>query len=417
MAKLYIFFNRRICGVDGSIQYIYNKERFLESKGYKVLVFSVCKGEIFVNSFRKFEKYILTGMRFCPSIYRESTIKSIIDEIIDRIDVESTKEIIIESTSPVSAAWAELVAKKLKCRHVYFHLMEKTNLPRNFVEFCRFKYNRDELAGITENTLSLLLKDDSVERRKIRAFCSNVIEECEDIFSKDMNKSAMLTIGSIGRLEKPYIHELIRRVGEYFKKNSSDSFNFILIGGDKKGKNARKIKKFFSSIKNVTLIITDYMYPIPKSLIENIDLFISASGSANSTYWCERPTIKINPISGKPLGIIGSDFKLSEKNIYDSSQTLTIESCINRIVRKDTIITYEKLDKTDFDDMMYNEFEKQLAMVIENNNDLDFYDEKLIKKLKTPFKKNHYMYSIMGHIFGENGLYKLIRLMSRSEAN
>ena len=132
MKKTYVFFNRRIVGIDGSIQYIYNKYRYLKDHGYDVIVFSVKTGAILVKEFEQFRPYIVPEMQYCPSMYRRSEREGICRRAAAVLADSARDELILESTSPVSAVWAELIARELHCRHVFFYLFERTDLAQDF---------------------------------------------------------------------------------------------------------------------------------------------------------------------------------------------------------------------------------------------------------------------------------------------
>ena len=413
MSMTYVFFNRRICGVDGSIQYIYNKEKYLTAKGYKVLVFSVVDGKIYVNQMKKYRKYIVPEMRFVPSLFRGTERKRILKHIVSLINQDKSGKVIIESTSPVSAAWGELAAKELRCKHVYYHLMEKTQLAEDFRQFCRFKYNRNELAGITDNTVPMMLNDPNAKPNKISAFCTNVYADAEDVFSPKLDKRAKYTIGSIGRLEKPYVPVLATELGKYFVKHGNIRFNLVMIGGEADGKEAAALRDQFRKIRNVKLIITDYLYPIPYSLINNIDVFVSTAGAANGTYKEQRPTIKIHPITGNAIGIIGCDFGYGERGLYEEDKSLSIENCIDRVLNGSADITYVDYDSIEYDGTIRTEFDRQLKSVLSNKSENRYFSEKKINKLKTPFKRFHGIYSVVCHVIGGKGLIGLIALLDK----
>lgn len=412
MKKIYVFLNRRICGIDGSIQYIHNKSAFLKDKGYDVLVYSTVPGKIYVKDFEKYQKTIIPNMRFCPSVFRKSerekTLKYALSFLENKYD-----DVLIESTNPVSAVWGELMARRLRCRHLYFHLMEVTRLRQDFRDFCRFKYQRGELAGIANETVPRLLADEQVEPVRISAHCQNVFEECEDPFSGQLNPEADYTIGSIGRLEKPYVLPMTDALVRFFKKNENLNFNFVLIGGAGDGIKGNKyvgeIAKRLRDCKNVNLVVTGYLYPIPLSLVRNIDIFVSAAGSSNGTYRLGKPTIRLNPLTGAPAGILGCDFARRSGSLYSSSDSLTIEDCVTRIIEKKADITYEDFFDEKYEKHINESFTQQLEMALSDSTP-EYYDEEKLNRIKTPFKKYHTAYSAFCHVFGGDALRKMMGL-------
>lgn len=412
MKKIYIFLNRRICGIDGSIQYIYNKSHYLEKTDYEVLVFSVKDGEILVKEFEKYKKYIISEMRFCPSIFQKTEREAIVKKAIEKIQDHKQSEIIIESTSPVSAIWGELMANKLKCKHVFFHLMERTNLQEDFRAFCRFKYQRGELAGITPQTVPYLLADSTVKPATITAFLGNVFAECEEHFSDILEKKDTITIGSIGRLEKAYVLHTMNEILEYCRNNQGKRYNLVLIGGGPNEKTAKRISEIAQDCHNVTLLFTGSLYPIPISLINNIDLFISTAGAANGTYKQKKPTIEVHPISGEALGIIGCDFSPGEKTMFETDGRHTISDCIDRIVNHKATIVYNTVSEDIYNNAMEAEFKRQLEIAYSNSAQ-EYYDKGKLYEIKTPFKRHHNLYACVCHITGGKLFQRLLKVCQK----
>lgn len=416
MKKTYVFLNRRICGVDGSIQYIYNKSQYLKTKGYDIIVFSVQPGKILVEDFKQYQPFILSEMQYCPSMYRRSESEKIIKHVMSQITGERCDEIIIESTSPVSAIWGELIAQELQCKHIFFYLFERTDIAQEVRDFCFFKYHRGELAGITKNTVSLLLNDGSVDPCKISAYCNNVFSDCKDVFSERLSLEASYTIGSIGRLEKPCVPIFTDELFNYFAANCHQSYNFVMIGGSGDGKEARRLRNKFRELNNVTFLITDYLYPIPLSLVDRIDLFVSTAGSASATYLLGKPTIKVHPISGETLGIVGCDFDLRDKSMYDVTGNITLESCMNRILLDDVDINYEtaKLQSEEYEETMRREFDRQLY-IAKTGSTIGYYDTYKLNKINTPFVRLRNILKIFCHVLGGANTLKFVNSIKEIE--
>ena len=404
----YVIMNRGICGIDGSIQYIYNKTKFLEAKGFRVIVFSCKHGTILVDSLKKFERFVVPAFRYCPSMYTNRETEKILADCASIIVEDEPDEIIIESTYPVNAVWAELLAKRLNCKHVFFDLVERMDYDRHFRDFCKFKNKREELAGITAQTVKLLLRDDTVKSVEIAAYCNNVFDECPDRFSPMLNPEANNTIGSLGRLEKPCVKEIANALVRYCGKHPEKTYNVVFIGGDEKGRDAELIREAFSAgCQNVNLIITGYLYPIPNSLVDRIDVFVSTAGAASATYLYGKPTVKTHPITGKPLGIAGCDFNINSRSIYEPDESLTIEKCVSRVLDDCVDINYSESLGDAYQIKMNEEFHRQLQFAEKPGNKA-YYDPKQLIKLRTPFIRHHEVLCMLGKCIGGKRLCSIV---------
>ncbi len=407
--KTYVFIFRRICEIGGAEQYLYNKSRYLESEGWRVFVFSGREGRILINGFEKYVKDIYPALTYAPECYSQKEVRKTVDCIVERIGDCGGDQCIIESDAVNRSVWAELVAKRLGAKHLAFILQEKHGYDTETKKFLRFKYDRHELAGITVQSINQILGDETIERRpdtKISAHCTNVVEECEDKISPQLTPNADYTFGSLGRLEKPCVPAILKGFENFFTSHPDKTFNLVLIGGAVTEVKIVQIRKRLQVFKNVNLIITGNMYPIPKSLLNNIDVFVSTAGSAGVTYRSKRPTVRVHPVTGEPVGIIGLDYEPSEKNMYDVTPGLTIEDCIERaLANADAIVFRHGLDN-DFFKVMKEEFNRQLSFA-NTVTSKAYYDEDLLMRIKSTHISSHFLHWLVGHLFGAKGMNKL----------
>lgn len=386
--KTYVFIIRRICTISGAVQYIYNKTKYLESHGWRVLVFSSMHGPVLVKELNKFSQYIYPSLYYSPSYYRKKVFDNTINGIIKDIGSIKDGECIIESDALPRAVWAEIVASHLRCRHLVFFIREKHEYNKEMKKFLLFKYNRHELAGITKLSVAQMLGDNNIESREdshIRPYCNNVFEDCEDNYSELLDRDADYTIGSLGRLIKPCVPAIVEGIFTYVHSHPNLRFNIVMIGGaetqDKVKLVEDKIRKILGKCSNVNLIITGNVYPVPMSLINKIDVFVSTAGAAGATYHAGLPTVTVNPLTGEPVGVIGLDFQTGEKTMYDSMKDTTIAECIDKaICYRDKIIFKGGLGEG-YRTKMNAEFERQLLFVNQVTSN-DYYDIKLLLQIK-----------------------------------
>lgn len=405
--KKYIIITMSICNIGGAEQYVYNKIKFLESCGYDVYVFSSMTRDILIHEFTKFKELIFPALMYSPFCFRNSYIRKIISIIKEKIHYEMSDEIFIEANSISAGLWGEILARETKSSCYVFNLQETHCYSKEEKEFLYKKLNEHKLSGITSKSVFQMLSnyqfefDDSMHWK---AFCNNVVDDCEDNYSKFFNSKAKYNFGCVGRLEKPFLIELLKSLIVYFKQNNDIEFNLILIGGSNKKGKAEKIRNLFSQVKNVNLIITGFLYPIPRELINNVDIFISTAGSADATYYENRPTIKVSPENSKPIGIMGGTFEVDEKSMYECDEQHNLQYFIDLILGDKVIIRHTDFLKCYYL-TMYSEFERQMSFMVSNSK--NYYQAERIMPLISP---KNIIYTLIGRIFGGKTLHILLEI-------
>ena len=400
VAPLYVFMMRRVHGVDGNIQYVFNKKRFLERKGFRVFVWSAEKGRIVVDAMRPYEKAILPSLFFCPSIYPPRIREAELEHCLQMLP--SRNDCIIESNTPVGSVWAEWAASRLQCRHLVFNLHERHDYRKDMREFFRFKLARHELFGITENSVPLMLGEETGRvspETRIRALCTNSIDDVADNTSPLLDPHADYTIGSIGRLEKGCVPAILDGIGRFVASMPGKKFNVVLIGGCRGRKLERSIRHRFDGVSNVRFVMTGNMYPIPDALVRNIDVFVSTAGAAKATYRRGRPTITVHPLSGEVVGVLGLDLMPQERSMYSASSTLTLPTALHRVLLDRPVIQYPPSDREAYQRIMDTEFERQLAFAGEKTAK-EYYPEEKLLRIGTPFLHHPGIVRALVRVFG-----------------
>ncbi|MBR6872273.1 MAG: hypothetical protein IKN17_02060 [Ruminococcus sp.] len=407
----YVFFTKRIAEIGGAEQYIYNKMTYLKKQGWRVLIFSGRDGNIMIEDFKPYRKYCFQELRNAPVCCSKRAANRVINKIAGIISSCPLDECIIESESVIRAAWAELVAEKLRCKHFAFPLQEEFFSTRETKAFLRFKYRRHELAGIAVGSVGLMLDDPNVKQRpdtKFSAYCNNVFDDCIDVFSSQLDEDADYTIGSIGRLEKPCVIPLLEGIKEYIVQNSDKKFNLVVIGGQGTDSKISAIKEMFEGLKNTKLIMTGDMYPIPNSLVDKIDVFVSTAGSASATFKFGKPTVKVNPVTGVPAGIMGYDF-IPGKDMYSRNENASIPDHLKKVLVDKVGIDYcQKLDDS-FYRIMYAEFDRQLN-IARRDSGKDYFSKRILLSMypRTKSLKKTKLVAFTGKILGAKTTNKLL---------
>ena len=83
--KTYIFIIRRITYISGAIQYVSNKSNYLESKGWRVLIFSALHGPLYVKNLKKHAENIYPQLYLTPHCFRKNDVFNVFYDRIDGI--------------------------------------------------------------------------------------------------------------------------------------------------------------------------------------------------------------------------------------------------------------------------------------------------------------------------------------------
>ena len=413
--KTYIFFTRRLINIGGAEQYLYNKKNFLESQGWRVLIFSGQHGSILINDLKIFERYIYTELFCAPSCFTRGAVENTINSIISDIGDCNDEECVLESVYLPSCLWAEMVASRIKARHLAFPLQEKHMYDEKAKKYLWFKYNRHELAGIAIDSVRQMLGDDSVELRddaKISAPCTNVFDDCYDYYTKLLDEKADYTFGSVGRLVKPCVPAIVEGFCSYARNHPDKRFNVVMIGGSLVKGKKEEIRKKLSSFSNIHAVMTGDVYPIPRSFASKIDVFVSTAGAANATYKEKYPTVKVNPLNGEPVGVTGLDYMPGEKNMYASSPDLSIEKCIDNAIFNRDKIRFVLGNGDEYISRMNTEFQRQLSF-LDFTDQKEYYDTELLMKIKQSNTRFPWLILFLGHILGGDGYERFRKLVGK----
>lgn len=404
--KAYVIVTLNLCAMHGANMYIYNKARFMKDQGWQVYVYSAEQGDILIRGLREYKKYQNTLLRFYPCCFTKKRIGGFLDQVERDIDSGNCSEVVVESSNIASAMWGELIAERLGCKHLTFIMQERFNFSAKEKEFVRFKLGRHELAGITGDSIKHMLPGEEIAEdpsMRVKAFCNNTIDECEDVFSDRLDPEAVMTVGSIGRLEKPYVLPLLNELRRIF--SDGRRYNLVMIGGTRANKQYQAIEDVFADMPNVNLIITGYLFPIPKTLVNNCDVFVSSAGSAIATYYQKRPTVNLNPNDGSIIGVLGLTYQQGEYTIYSSNYEL---SELERFMRmamdeKDDILYKDIMADGDYERRMAEEFSRHLGFLKLSPAGI-YFDTRSVKYRNRKYRP----FNVLGKILGPDVLYRSI---------
>lgn len=378
--KKYVFFTFAISGIGGTQIYIRNKLLFLKKHGWDVLVVSTEPvGDICVKELLPFADYSVPELMKNPFILSKKRRKEIVDNIKGWIG--SCEEVVIETNFTQVNVWGEMVAKECNAKHFAYLIVEDYRLSDlRYMKFFDFKYQRGELAGNTRYALPQLFEGYRTipedQTGELTAVCYNVIEECEsehDAYILD----ADYHIGSIGRVNKPFVEPMIADVCSFAKKHPDKTFQIVLFGGSPEQKDIEKIYALVENISNLSVYITGPIFPVPKHLLDQMDVFISSAGAARTSADAGYITITIDANDFEPIGILGyttnDNVHRNPALPHESTEALLHRILINKEFSESApTIT---LSTPDFMEM----FKDHMAYLDRSSKDRQYYDMRKLR--------------------------------------
>lgn len=396
----YIIITFDITNIGGEQQYCRNKVVALKKMGYDVYLFSAHKGPIYIQDLKEYQNNIMVELKYPVYCFSKQNVNNTIDSIVKVIG-EDDGSAIIETVNGATAQWGELLARRYNCKHVCFALDEAYTVSKSESKFLKFKHDRKELAGIAVQTLPKIFEGyyniSESEAYYIDAACSNVVQDCKNEIIDSIPESDY-NIGSIGRLEKGFVYPTLNKIKQFALEHSNMTFNVILIGGTTEKSVIRKLKKIVEKIDNLRLIITGFIYPIPRQLVQQVDVFISTAGSALVSVDEKVPTISVDTYTGAPIGILNYTTK---ENMYATDNSIYLSDLLKEVLFNDYCNTHDDLGMSfaNDDNVFADEVIKQLNFA-KQCSDKEYYD--VFSLQPTSLKYKVYMY--VGRVCGVRNL-------------
>ena len=304
----YIIFGH-VYGFAGGHIYTQNKVQCVQNNGWEVYLVTYEKKGPTLATFSEYPVLQIRDLAYLPSLFTKIHRGVIVDSIIRFAEIEPGDHVVIESNSMRFSYWAELVANKIKCKHFAFLLEGYFHLKEDAYNFFKFKLDRRELAGTREESLKQLSNNHFIvndrNNKCFVAYCVNSLSE--EMYDLNISCSDYdLCIGHIGRESKPYVKELVKDIICYASQNGNKKILLVMIGADKNSSISIQFQNAASEINNLTLICTGNIYPIPRSIVERMNVAIGSSGCIKVSLFCKTTTIAYLDDVMKPYGIIGN---------------------------------------------------------------------------------------------------------------
>lgn len=377
----YIIMTASITKVGGAQLYTNYKREYMESKGFSVDIFSCNQGPILMNEFVRYKDNIIEELGFLPMYFGKTKQNEILEKMVSRYDSENYR-IIIESHNTTMHVWGELLAARLKAKHIVYEITERSRCKKELFHFFKFKYDRREMAGIKDSSLQYYFRD-YMDVPLSKKYSLLAYYPCKQVDDVDYNAgnireaSPMCTIGILGRLEKPFVLTVAKQLKAYIECDSNNNYTVIIIGGQKEGCSTKnKIQEIYKDIQNVSLVFTGFLYPIPRGLLSKIDIGISSAGAVVVLAKEGIPTISIDGHDMLPLGVYGvtTDNTLFRKG----EEIVKLSNWIKRIqetpelYRKDICIVPDTEDHLAHHIEFINESEQSIQYYTHFSNGLSF---------------------------------------------
>lgn len=335
--------------------YTRNKVRSAEEQGYVPLVFhsNMWGSQIYVQELNRFKDYGFSELRYelCVVSRRK---KGLLINKIKNILKDYDEESIIESHEMLVAQWGEWMAKALGIRHMAYMLLEHNDITnKSLYDFFKFKYNRRELVGICHSTIPDMFRPfdngQPVVGYYLPAHCINTYEDvpCPAEYLVNSNN---LTIGSIGRTNKRYVLPMIEAILKFVTKYKEKQFNILYVGGSANKESEKQLIAKFAQISNVNFYFTGMLFPIPISMIKQMDVCVASAGACVVSYKCGVPTISVDANDSCAIGVyrqttMNSLFRDKDEPKKDIEALLEKVLIEKKYIRRDGVIPV-KIDFT-----------------------------------------------------------------------
>lgn len=272
---------------------------------------------------------------------------------------------LFESYDPVGSTWGEFLAKELNCKHFIYSLVEsplfKNAQVRPVKDFFTFKLKRNELVGLSSVSLEKLFgyKFEGEQNRFVNIpYDSNELTDISQPQIEHLINKNSFVIGTVSRLEKSYIEELIKESIKFSSAFSNSQFTLI-IGGDSeimdyKSLFQSKYSNKFAKPTNLKILFPGYIKPLGKDFFRSLNVFVGMGTGAVSSISQGCATIVVDPLTNMSSGIFGvetNNFAYTESgiqfSIFDSLKDIFINTKRLELAKTEGYKLYETDFKSD----------------------------------------------------------------------
>lgn len=385
--KRYCFITGSVGGIGGAELYMMHKIHWLKRNGWDIVILAAKEipHDCIVQEFYDYSNGFFPIL-YCPPFQcTSSTVELSLKKIISRLGkIKIDDEIIIETHTGAMSLWGELIAERIKAKHIINLIDENYNevTYKEKKDFYIYKFQRGELFG-GQYSLEHVFEDKyEYDKNQSKFFLLNEspVDEINDERFNAIEKSDY-TICYIGRANKIYVPNIIRSIKVFADNNLNKKLNFIMIGNA--DCQSDLIKELLAQQQNVQLYLMGDVFPIPRKLFRIVDVVIAGSGSARSSAQENVYTIVADPVNGLSNGLLGYDTQhtlrredfVHQKSFDESLQDILIDKKYNNM--KASVI---------FEPTPEECCTQNMKLIHESSSDLNYFGKDKICNKKVPFK-------------------------------
>ena len=289
----------------GGQQYCSAKLKHLLARGFEVNVIHSFKGMVIIDNLKKFQNNYFPSLKYSPYMFSKRSVRKTCKRI-EKVLGSLSQDDVIESSNYKMGEWAEIIASIYRCKHYCFYLDENTDLFGSDMTFLSFKFQQKQLFATSDHYYRAWFSGNAeVPAAPIFSpMCNDVVEDV----NFDMNRLGFskndYIIGHLGRLDKPYFWPFFLDLLQYISNKPNLHFNLLFLGGSENNDVERQIAKRLKKVKNVRFFITGFICPIPRALLKSLNVCYGTAGSSIVSCSERVPTIYLNCVSGKTIGIL-----------------------------------------------------------------------------------------------------------------
>lgn len=381
----YIILTPEIGNMGGGQMYTNNKVRYLKEHGWNVQVFYFKDGgSIKMPYLKEYDGNVIPEFRsafyYVPISRRNRIAKRIQTNIV------GSEAIIIESQLIDLAFWGEDIAKRIGAKHIVNFIEEQVPVMNDKkLSFFEYKLKKWQMLNAGEQSQKRVFKDKWKEEyaaftNRISYKCSNVVYDVEcDIRFKPCDFSII----TIGRLDKPYVEYMTSEFIVFAEKHKDKKINIIYVGGSPDGIKEKEIPILFQEIKNVTIYMMGYTFPVPLSVVKQASVAVASANSILVTSDLDIPTISLDMNDCKAIGVYGYN-TLNKFLRNENEPALQLSSVL------DDVLIYKKYPRKGIivDSMkdVDEEFDREIEFLLKSESQQTYYD---LSFLTTPLERGY----------------------------
>lgn len=400
--KLYILMTGSLDGVNGVVLYVRNKIKYMQQMGWDVVLMHShdTKKKIYVEDLKRWNKpqYTFPFLDNYPACYGKKKLENIITQVIGKLpNTNLVEKSVIETLNYKRACWGELLAKHLHARHIFLSTTENPYILNNeYFKFLRFKFERNELKGIQESSMMRLFEGwmhlNPSPSHTVPAYCQNCIDDIESPFEEAYRIDEDYHICTIGRMDKKYVLPMIEGIRE-FCKETHKTVQLFIFGGAYSNEARQKVENVLREFKYLNSVVTDFIFPVPISLLEKMDLAIATAGAAIGLNEVGLPTISMDSQDGEPIGLMGVTTNAA---IYRTDEEkITLSEWLKKVLIDKA--SQRNIQKIDYSANLSQEMVKHGQWLEDVNSPLIYFDTSKIFNEGSPRTSHRFRaYRLLG---------------------